>query len=207
VLSSCDTHFCLLQQNPCHRFEDGTISFLAIAALRYGFRALHSLGMDAISAHTAAIREYFYDELAAMRHANGKPVAKIFGKHNRSEFSPDTQQGAIVNFNLLDSTGAFIGYHRVQEVTAAEHIHIRTGCNCNPGACYDYLGVTSQEVEHYSLEKESCGDELDLTEDDKPLGAVRVSFGYLSTFEDARAILDVIDKHFVQHSGQSVVSW
>jgi selenocysteine lyase/cysteine desulfurase len=209
VLSSCDTHFCLLHQNPCSRFEDGTISFLSIAALRHGFNALQAVAglsgapaattstpaavMAAINRHVTALTRFLYEELAALKHSNGKPVLEVYGKHDE----PD-RQGAIVNFNVLSPEGKHIGYHVVQSVTADAQIHLRTGCNCNPGACYDYLGVTSAEVMRYSLEKKSCGDELDVTSEGKPLGAVRISLGYLSTLEDVIAVIDVIRTNFAK---------
>lgn len=211
ILSSCDTHFCLLHQNPCSRFEDGTVSFLSIAALRHGFDALRAASglsgkptstsaqvMEPITRHVQALTRHLYQELAALKHSNGKPVVWIHGKHSADARESKAKQGSIVNFNVLAPDGSNVGYHAVQSVTARDHVHLRTGCNCNPGACYDYLGVTSEEVVRYSLEKKSCGDELDVTADGKPLGAVRVSLGYLSTFEDVQAVVGVIRKNFAQ---------
>ena len=202
-ISSCDKHFCQLMQNPCSKFEDGTISFLAIAEVEQGLRALENVtgtprgaDMSAITNHTWALTRWLYEQLAAARHANGRPVFRIHGKHT----DPDARhvQGSIVNLLVLRPDGSVVGYHEVQEKTANEHLHVRTGCNCNPGACYDYLGVTSDEVIRYSLEKTSCHDEFDETKEGKPLGAVRVSIGYLTTFEDVYVFARVM-KSLFQH--------
>lgn len=207
VLSSCDTHFCRLHNCPSSRFEDGTISFLSIAELRYGFDALRSVlpkpaqgspappygDISPITNHVWSLTHYLYEEMSAMKHSNGAPVFRIYGKHAEGS----KYQGGIINFNVLYPDGSYMGYHDVQYLTANEHIHVRTGCNCNPGACYDYLGVTNDEVFKYSENKDSCSDEMDLTEEGKPLGSVRLSLGYLSTFEDVYAFLKVAKKNFV----------
>lgn len=214
VLSSCDTHFCRLHNCPSSRFEDGTISFLSINELRYGFDALRSVlprpehsasgvnGANAqrpygdispITKHVWSLTRYLYEAMSAMHHSNGTPVFRIYGKHAEG---PE-KQGGIINFNVLNPDGSYMGYHDVQYLTSNEHIHIRTGCNCNPGACYDYLGVSNDEVYKYSENKDSCSDDIDLTDAGKPLGSVRLSLGYLSTFEDVYAFLKVAQKIFV----------
>ena len=211
VLSSCDTHFCRLHNCPSSRFEDGTISFLSINELRYGFDALRSVlprpehsasgvnGANAqrpygdispITKHVWSLTRYLYEAMSAMHHSNGTPVFRIYGKHAEG---PE-KQGGIINFNVLNPDGSYMGYHDVQYLTSNEHIHIRTGCNCNPGACYDYLGVSNDEVYKYSENKDSCSDDIDLTDAGKPLGSVRLSLGYLSTFEDVYAFLKVAQK-------------
>jgi len=188
-MSSCDKHFCQLIQNPCSKFEDGTVSFLSISEVDEGLGVLENISgvsrgadMSAISNHTWALTRWLYNELTSMKHSNGQPLFKINGKHNES--NAHEVQGSIVNLLVLAPNGTVVGYHDVQKKTSDAHIHIRTGCNCNPGACYDYLGLSSDEVIQYSLTKTSCHDDNDTTENGKPLGATRVSIGYLTTFED-----------------------
>lgn len=43
-----------------------------------------------------------------------------------------------------------------------------------------------------------CGDQHDLV-DGYPTGSVRISFGYMSTYEDADVFLGMIEKCFVTH--------
>eukprot|EP01107_Rhizomastix_libera_P009045 TRINITY_DN2481_c0_g1_i1.p1 TRINITY_DN2481_c0_g1~~TRINITY_DN2481_c0_g1_i1.p1 ORF type:complete len:579 (+),score=100.46 TRINITY_DN2481_c0_g1_i1:32-1738(+) len=186
ISSTCDAHFCLLASKPCSRFEDGTINFLSISALRHGLKVLNELGMDSISKHVWSVTKYTYEQLSSLRHSTGKPLLEIFGNH---EMEDPLQQGGIVSIRVMDKNGNNVGYRSVQDASAEYGIHLRTGCNCNPGACYGYLGLTSEEVMRFALEKSSCGDEHDIIEG-KALGAVRVSFGYLSTFEDATVVVD-----------------
>ena len=44
-----------------------------------------------------------------------------------------------------------------------------------------------------------CGDDVDLI-DGRPVGSIRVSFGYYSKVEDADAVLELIEEHFVDAS-------
>jgi len=202
-MSSCDKHFCQLIQNPCSKFEDGTVSFLSISEVAEGLGCLENISgtprgadMSAITNHTWSLTRWLYNELKEMKHSNGAPLFKFNGKHDL----PNARevQGSIVNLLVLNPNGTVVGYHDVQKKTSDAHIHIRTGCNCNPGACYDYLGLSSDEVIEYSLTKTSCHDDNDTTENGKPLGATRVSIGYLTTFEDVFVFARTMKELFLQ---------
>ena len=60
---------------------------------------------------------------------------------------------------------------------------VRAGCSCNPGACHTMLGLNEYLVELSAMKKSSCGDENDMM-GNHPLGAVRTSMGYITTFEE-----------------------
>ncbi|XP_060728352.1 molybdenum cofactor sulfurase [Tachysurus vachellii] len=178
------------------RFEDGTISFLDIISLHHGFDALHRLtgSMMNIQLHTFGLAHYTYTILSCLCHSNTQPVAQIYCD---SEFENTTDQGAILNFNLLDSNGQVIGYYQVDKMACLFNIHLRTGCFCNTGACQAYLGISSQEVKDNLQVGHVCGDNIDLI-DGRPTGSVRISFGYMSTFEDCQCLLKFIMDCFVE---------
>ena len=78
-IASDQDHFCVFhvsyfisnihsQGRPCSRFEDGTINFLSIACLRYGFDSLESLGIDNINKHVYALTRYLYEQLIQIKH-------------------------------------------------------------------------------------------------------------------------------------------
>nr|XP_048695293.1 molybdenum cofactor sulfurase isoform X2 [Caretta caretta] len=133
------------------RFEDGTVSFLDIIALKHGFDALERLtgGMENIKHHTFALSRYTYTVLSTLKYANGAPIVRIYSD---SDFSSPDVQGPIINFNVLDENGDVIGYSQ------AGHV---------------------------------CGDDIDII-DGRPTGSMRISFGYMSTFEDAQTFLKFI---------------
>ena len=47
----------------------------------------------------------------------------------------------------------------------------------------------------------SCGEKLDIVSG-RPIGSIRVSFGYLSTFEDAYIVLDFFRSNFLNKTTQ-----
>ena len=95
------------------RFEDGTVAFLDIIALRHGFEALKRFGitMATISVHTFALAHYVNDHLSSLCHHNNQRVCVLY---TNGEFSRE-QHGGIIAFNLVRSDGQFVGYSEVRE--------------------------------------------------------------------------------------------
>ncbi|KAM9394581.1 molybdenum cofactor sulfurase-like [Salvelinus alpinus] len=182
--------------NMANRFEDGTISFLDVIALNHSFDALHTLtgGMDKVQLHTFGLARYTYMLLSSLCHGNGQPVAQIYSD---SEFENPSTQGAILNFNLTDCHGQIVGYSQVDKLASLFNIHVRTGCFCNTGACQLFLGITNQDVKSNLQAGHVCGDDIDLV-DGRPTGSVRVSFGYMSTFQDCQNFLNFVVECFVE---------
>ncbi|XP_051507262.1 molybdenum cofactor sulfurase isoform X2 [Myxocyprinus asiaticus] len=181
--------------NVVSRFEDGTISFLDIISLHHGFETLKKLTGSVlnIQLHTFGLARYTFIVLSCLRHSNGKPVAQI---HCDNEFQNIAEQGAILNFNLLDCQGRTVGYSQVDKMASLFNIHIRTGCFCNTGACQRYLGISNQNVKSNLQAGHVCGDNIDLVEG-RPTGSLRVSFGYMSSFEECQNFLRFIVNCFV----------
>lgn len=63
-----------------------------------------------IQLHTFGLARYTYAVLSCMHHSNGKPVARI---HCDNEFQNIAEQGAILNFSLLDCHERTVGYSQV----------------------------------------------------------------------------------------------
>lgn len=68
-----------------------------------------------------------------------------------------------------------------------------------PGACAFHLGLTSDAIKKNHASGHVCWDDNDII-DGKPTGAVRVSFGWMSSFEDLHKIQEFIVKYFVEVS-------
>ncbi|XP_012870305.1 PREDICTED: molybdenum cofactor sulfurase [Dipodomys ordii] len=186
------------------RFEDGTISFLDVVALKHGFDILEHLtgGMENIKQHTFTLAQYTYAMLSSLHYHNGAPVVRIYSD---SEFSSPDVQGPIINFNVLDDKGFIIGYSQVDKMASLYNIHLRTGCFCNTGACQRHLGLSDNMIKKYFEAGHVCGDHIDLI-DGQPTGSVRISFGYMSTVEDAEAFLKFIKAISLHSSGGQSVS-
>ncbi|KAK5644280.1 hypothetical protein RI129_008125 [Pyrocoelia pectoralis] len=186
------------------RFEDGTLPFLSIIALKHGFDTLQrlKLSMDNISCHTFSLARYVYSNLKLLRHSNRKPVAVLY---HDSDFDSINSQGGIVNFNLLRPSGEYVGYAEVLHIANLFKVCLRTGCFCNPGACQRHLKLTTMDVKHHFKSGHVCGDQNDLI-DGYPTGSVRISFGYMSTKRDADTFLSMIKECFVTISRTPILS-
>ncbi|KAJ4460370.1 Molybdenum cofactor sulfurase [Paratrimastix pyriformis] len=198
VTAEADAHFHQWHVDLHARFEDGSLPWLNIAALRYGFAALREAGgMDVIRRHVFSLMDWAYDRLSSMRHRNGQPLCIFYGNHALHD--PD-RQGGILNFNLLRMNGSYFGYSEVSKLASNNGFHIRTGCSCNPGACYGYLGIDMATVRaSLAMNKNSCHDSVDMI-NGHPIGSVRVSFGYLSTFEHAHSFVSFIKTFFLNRN-------
>ena len=53
------------------RYEDGTVDFLNIIAVKYGIKQINKLGMQNISDHTKKLSDFLCKSLKNMRHSNG----------------------------------------------------------------------------------------------------------------------------------------
>jgi selenocysteine lyase/cysteine desulfurase len=162
-------------------FEDGTQNFLGIAALAAGFALLDEVRMPRLSAHVAQLTALFLRELAALRHSNGVPLARIYGPTDMHD------RGGAVAFNLCTREGTPIPYPVVEANATRAGIALRGGCFCNPGAseaalaldaarttrCLDTLGA-GFTVERFA----SCVGSA--------VGALRVSFGLANHEGDVR---------------------
>ncbi|XP_020238282.1 molybdenum cofactor sulfurase isoform X3 [Cajanus cajan] len=175
-------------------FEDGTISFLSIVSIHHGFKILNSLTVSAISRHIASLTLYTRKMLSAMKHGNGSSVCILYGHHNSMGLCHE--MGSVISFNLKRPDGSWYGYREVEKLASLSGIQLRTGCFCNPGACAKYLGLSHVDLISNTEAGHICWDDHDII-NGKPVGAVRVSFGYMSTYEDAKKFVDFVANSFM----------
>ncbi|KAI1706392.1 aminotransferase class-V domain-containing protein [Ditylenchus destructor] len=130
------------------RFEDGTLDYYSISALRFGFEDLLRFGgISGIEKHCWSLARKAWQFLSNAKHANGMPVAIIYGNGwNQSEYPDCKKQGPIINFNLLRDDASFVGYSEVDKMSDLFGIELRTGCFCNQGACAMHLKLDEQSL-------------------------------------------------------------
>nr|CAB3471132.1 unnamed protein product [Digitaria exilis] len=117
-------------------------------------------------------------------------------KRKSIEQVKDLKMGPIITFNLKREDGTWFGYREVEKLASLSGIHLRTGCFCNPGACAKYLGLSHSDLVSNFEAGHVCWDDNDII-NGKPTGAVRISFGYMSTYEDAEGFLKFLRSSFV----------
>lgn len=168
-------------------FEDGTPNFLGIAALDAGFDMLAEVGLDRLSAHVSDLTSLLIEQLSALRHRNGAPVAKIYGPANMID------RGGIVAFNVVDREGKALPYTIVETRARQAGVSLRGGCFCNPGASEAAFGLDSSRIE-------ACLHGLGGSFTPKrfaectgtAVGAVRASIGLANNREDIERAVAVV---------------
>lgn len=168
-------------------FEDGTPDFLSVSALDPGFALLDEVGMENLAGHVAALTSRLLAGLAALRHRDGAPLARLHGPGD----GPD--RGGTVAFSVLDRTGRTIPYGVVEARAREAGVAVRGGCFCNPGASEFAFGLDALRVA-------ACLDRLsgDFSAESfsacagRPVGAVRASLGLANDARDVRRALDVV---------------
>ena len=107
--------------------------------------------------------------------------------------------GPTVAFNLLRSDGTIVGYNEVSNLAGLNKppIQLRTGCFCNAGACQRALGLSDDQIQdNFLVAGHVCGDKKD-TINGVATGAVRVSFGKESIWEDVDVLLSFLASKFI----------
>jgi molybdenum cofactor sulfurtransferase len=173
-------------------FEDGTLNYLSIPAVSIGLRHLQRIGLHQIHGRIEALTSWLIHELLALRHTNSRPLVRLYGP------TATTSRGGTVTMNLYDPEGHLIDYRRVEELAGAAGISLRTGCFCNPGCGETAEGVTEADV-RAALESEA-----DLTlprflqvielRGGRSAGAIRVSLGLVSNFDDVDRLLRFVER-------------
>jgi selenocysteine lyase/cysteine desulfurase len=169
------------------RFEDGTLSFLQIPDLESGLSWVNGIGIDRIHQRVMCLTGWLLGRLAAMRHGNGEPMARIYGPASTRD------RGGTVAFNLLDPAGRVVDERAVARDTAAAGISIRTGCFCNPGAIEGAFNLTKQDWRRALRARARTMDQyIDLL--GLPSGgALRASVGLASNVGDVERFLAFVE--------------
>lgn len=170
-------------------FEDGTLNFLSLQAVAEGLDFLDRIGMERVNAHVMQLTAALLDRLKGLRHANGRPLVRIYGP------ADTVMRGGTVAFNLLDREGATIDCRLVEEAASAAQISLRTGYFCNPGAAETSFELPEDEARR--CYQELAGDTFTLKQfsvclHDRPVGAVRVSLGIPSNLQDLDRLTKVL---------------
>jgi selenocysteine lyase/cysteine desulfurase len=168
-------------------FEDGTIDYLNIPAVEIGLKHLESIGIHMIHERVCSLTGWLLDNLASMRHSNGAPLVRIYGPVTMQE------RGGAVTVNFYDRDGNALDHRFIEQQANEVNISLRTGCFCNPGAGEVALGISRVELDVCFTQP---GHEDRLTVDDfrhcidgRSSGAVRISVGMVTNFNDIQGFL------------------
>ena len=66
--------------------------------------------MQAVQQHTFALTQYTFREVKSMMHYNGVSLCKLYCD---GEYVDSGKQGSVINFNVVNVNGEYIGYTQV----------------------------------------------------------------------------------------------
>lgn len=168
-------------------FEDGTLDYLGIPALTIGLEHIESIGYGVISERVETLTGWLLQNLTQMRHSTGEALVRVFGPTSIEG------RGGAVTVNFYDNNGDAFDHRFIESEANRLNISLRTGCFCNPGAGEIALGISRVELDVCFA---SPGHENRLSIDDfrhcidgKSSGAVRISVGMVTNFDDVQALL------------------
>ena len=169
-------------------FEDGTVDYLNIPAIEIGLKHLELIGYDVIRERVRCLTGWLLDHLNLMKHSTSEPLVRIYGP-------TDTQgRGGAITANFYNKDGQIIDHRDIESAANQANISLRTGCFCNPGAGEIALGISRVELDVCFTgpghEERLTLDDFRLCIDGKASGAVRISVGPITNFNDVQAFLN-----------------
>jgi selenocysteine lyase/cysteine desulfurase len=160
-------------------FEDGTVNYLSLPAVEIGLKHIQSIGIDLIHTRVQCLTGWLIDRLLSLRHANGRPVTRLYGP------ADTVRRGGTVQVNFFDPDGILIDSKRMEKLANRERISLRAGCHCNPGAREAALGFRREDLVGCFRNKDLLTFEEFLQGiEGRTTGALRASPGLASTFAD-----------------------
>ena len=172
------------------RFEEGTINYLSIPAVKIGLDWIEELGMPVIKQRLSCLTDFLIKELMGLKHSNGKSLIHIFG--------PDTNEkrGSTIIMNFFDKEENKIEVTEIEEKANDHKISIRIGCFCNPGIDEITNCITSDELSmFYSSRDDRHYDKIHFL--GRMRGAIRISLGLMTNYADCNKYLEFC-KGFLQ---------
>ena len=180
-------------------FEDGTPDFLAIPAVEIGLRHLERIGLGLVHTRCQCLTAWAIRELLNLHHANGLPLVRVYGPLD------DQQRGATIAMNFYDPDEKIIDHRRVEQAAAKRRISLRSGCFCNPGGGETALRLSKSELigcfrQQGEANSRFTQEDFRHCVDSKGTGAVRISLGIVSNFEDVRRFVEFAGEFLSLHA-------
>lgn len=168
-------------------FEDGTIDYLNIPAVEIGLKHIESIGYDVIHERVYSLTGWLLQNLTVMKHSTGVPLVRIYGPTKMLE------RGGAVTVNFYDKNNKALDHRFIEQQANEVGISLRTGCFCNPGAGEIALGISRVELDvcftQPGHEERLSVDDFRHCIDGKSSGAVRISVGMVTNFNDIQGFL------------------
>jgi len=167
-------------------YEDGTLDYLNIPAVEIGLKHIESIGMNLIHERVRCLTGWLLYRLKVLEHSTGVPLVRIYGPLSTEG------RGGAVTLNFFDKEDKPVDIRLVEQAANQHNISLRTGCFCNPGAGEMALHISKMELaacfSQSSHAQRLTYDDFRTCIDGKASGAVRISVGLVSNFEDVQTV-------------------
>lgn len=178
-------------------FEDGTLNYLSLPAVEIGLNHISSIGYDVIHKRVMILTDWLLKKLSNIHHSNGKLLIHVYGPENCEN------RGGTIAMNFYDPDDHFIDQLKVEEKANQMGISLRTGCFCNPGDGEMALGLSADELTScFAIKTNFEYQDFRSCLAEKTTGAVRVSIGIVSNFNDVYQLVKLaesfIDKKYYE---------
>ncbi len=163
------------------RFEDGTLNYLDIPAIKIGLQYIEGIGIDTINKRVQSLAGWLLKKLSGLQHRNGNALIKLFGPEDMES------RGSTLVMNFHDKDGKLYPFSFIESEANKRNISIRTGCFCNPGIDETNNCISvSRLAEYFGTHTDgNFYDMIDVTGHLR--GSVRISLGLASNFKDVFA--------------------
>ncbi len=172
-------------------FEDGTINYLSLPAIEIGLNYLNTIGIETIHERVMCLTSWLLDSLLSMHHSNGTPLVQVYGPHDCH------MRGGTIALNFLNPDGSIVDERIVEQRASKDHLSLRTGCFCNPGAGEVAFHLSKEKLQSifkgdgkeilpklYKGHEGITWDQFLANLGMQSGGAVRVSLGLVTNFAD-----------------------
>jgi molybdenum cofactor sulfurtransferase len=172
-------------------FEDGTINYLGLPAIEIGLKHLVNIGIETIHERIMCLTNWLLDNLLSMRHSNGTPLVQVYGPQDCR------MRGGNIALNFLNPDGSIVDERIVEQRAGKNHLSLRTGCFCNPGAGEVAFHLSKDKLQSifkgdgkevlpklYKGHEGMSWDQFLANLGMQSGGAVRVSLGLVTNFAD-----------------------
>lgn len=170
------------------RFEDGTVSYLSIPAVKVGLDFMDKIDMTRLNERIKSLTVYLLNGLESLKHQNGQAKVQVFGKTDLAN------RGGTLVMSFFDSQGNKRDFEQIEEQANAKNISIRSGCFCNPGIDEVNNCLTTEELSQYYVTHKKGNYKDMIAYLGKMRGATRVSVGMATNKADIDQFLDFVDE-------------
>lgn len=174
--------------NNHERFEDGTLNYLDIPAVKIGLDYIENIGIERINERVSSLRKYLFENLEKLHHENGQKLVQIFGPKDHQNL------GGTIILGFYNKEGKRYEFEQIEEMANQHNISLRSGCFCNPGIDETNNCLTDNELATYYSSHES-GNYKDMIKFlGKMRGATRISVGIATTQKDIDILMNFMNE-------------